>query len=370
MPHRDAPLTETGRLCPARCAVDDGWPLRRAAERFQVSHTTAARWATRRRQLGIAGMSDRSGRPAPEDPGRSRRTRPAHRIGPLRLVVRCGIAASIATACHSWQPWSGPRVNPCDATKAPGPANCSTSTPPRSSDASRTAAAPEGPRPGGRQPEQGPPQRRGIRLSAYRPGRPQPPGLHRRPSRRNRRYLHGLPHPSRGLVRRPRRHVERILTDNACNAWTYTKNTWRQTCHELGISPHWTLPWRPQTNGKTHPFHRALIEEWAYRRPYTSDAERQTALTEWIDWYNYHRPHPGIAGHTPASRVTNLPESTPRRTDQSSDGSRSPLIAIAAGGPGSRSKVLNPAEMKRTSGCVAGRCTAKPCDVCTSRPWR
>lgn len=95
---------------------------------------------------------------------------------------------------------------------------------------------------------------------------------------------HGLPHPSRGLVRRPRRHVERILTDNACNAWTYTKNTWRQTCHELGISPHWTLPWRPQTNGKTHPFHRALIEEWAYRRPYTSDAERQTALTEWIDW--------------------------------------------------------------------------------------
>ncbi|MFJ9808947.1 leucine zipper domain-containing protein, partial [Streptomyces sp. NPDC101158] len=63
MPHRNAPLTETGRLRLARCVVDDGWPLRRAAERFQVSHTTAARWAGRYRQLGVAGMSDRSSRP-------------------------------------------------------------------------------------------------------------------------------------------------------------------------------------------------------------------------------------------------------------------------------------------------------------------
>ena len=45
MSHRNAPLSETGRLRLARCVVDDGWPLRRAAERFQVSATTAARWA-------------------------------------------------------------------------------------------------------------------------------------------------------------------------------------------------------------------------------------------------------------------------------------------------------------------------------------
>ncbi|MFC9650339.1 IS481 family transposase, partial [Streptomyces sp. NPDC056937] len=41
MPHRNAPLTETGRLRLARCVVDDGWALRRAVERFQVSPTTA-----------------------------------------------------------------------------------------------------------------------------------------------------------------------------------------------------------------------------------------------------------------------------------------------------------------------------------------
>ncbi|MFC7917806.1 helix-turn-helix domain-containing protein, partial [Streptomyces sp. NPDC057386] len=52
MPHRSAPLTETGRLRLARCVVDDNWPLRRAAERFQVSVTTAKRWADRYRQHG------------------------------------------------------------------------------------------------------------------------------------------------------------------------------------------------------------------------------------------------------------------------------------------------------------------------------
>jgi len=63
VPHRNAPLTETGRLRLARCVVEDGWPLRRAAERFQVSPSTAQRWADRYRTHGEAGMADRSSRP-------------------------------------------------------------------------------------------------------------------------------------------------------------------------------------------------------------------------------------------------------------------------------------------------------------------
>ncbi|MEU5180978.1 leucine zipper domain-containing protein, partial [Streptomyces longwoodensis] len=103
MPHRNAPLTETGRLRLARCVVEDGWPLRRAAERFQVSHTTAARWADRYRRLGAAAMSDRSSRPhhqprktTDEVEREVLRLRQEHRIGPLRLAVRCHIAASTA----------------------------------------------------------------------------------------------------------------------------------------------------------------------------------------------------------------------------------------------------------------------------------
>ncbi|HJP78713.1 MAG TPA: leucine zipper domain-containing protein, partial [Pseudonocardiaceae bacterium] len=52
MPHANAPLTETGRLRLARCIVEDGWPPRRAAERFQVAETTARRWAHRYRTDG------------------------------------------------------------------------------------------------------------------------------------------------------------------------------------------------------------------------------------------------------------------------------------------------------------------------------
>ncbi len=47
MPHRDAPLSETGGLRLARCVVHDDWPLRRAGERVRVPAATAKRWAAR-----------------------------------------------------------------------------------------------------------------------------------------------------------------------------------------------------------------------------------------------------------------------------------------------------------------------------------
>ena len=90
MVHGNAPLSELGRLRLARCVVEDGWPLRRAAERFQVSPTTAARWAGRYRQLGAAGMADRSCRPH-RSPGRTPH-RTERRIINLRVVRRWGPA--------------------------------------------------------------------------------------------------------------------------------------------------------------------------------------------------------------------------------------------------------------------------------------
>jgi transposase InsO family protein len=88
--HRNAPLSETGRLRLARCIVEDGWPLRRAAERFQVSATTAARWAGRYRMLGAAGMADRSSRPH-RSPSRTS-TRTERRIIKVRVLRRWGPA--------------------------------------------------------------------------------------------------------------------------------------------------------------------------------------------------------------------------------------------------------------------------------------
>jgi transposase InsO family protein len=90
MSHRNAPLSELGRLRLARCVVDDGWPLLRAAERFQVSVTTTVRWASRYRVLGEAGMADHSSRPH-HSPRRTR-TRTERRIIKVRVVRRWGPA--------------------------------------------------------------------------------------------------------------------------------------------------------------------------------------------------------------------------------------------------------------------------------------
>ncbi|WP_330347923.1 IS481 family transposase [Streptomyces sp. NBC_00582] len=312
MSHRNAPLTPTGRLRLARCVVDDGWPLRRAAERFQVSHTTAARWASRYRQHGEAGMRDRSSRPH-RQPHRTPaaveervvRLRREHRIGPLRLAARTGVAAS--TAHRILRRHGLPVLAAVDRA---------TGEPVRRYERARPGEL--------------------VHIDVKKLGRIPDGGGHRTQGRaegrRNRTgtgyaYLHtalddhsrlayteDLPDETaptcaafltratawfaqQGIT------VERVLTDNA---WAYTKNTWRDTCLDLGISPRWTRPWRPQTNGKVERFHRTLLEEWAYTRPYMSDSERQAAFPDWLHWYNYHRPHTGIGGHPPASRVTNL----------------------------------------------------------------
>ena len=101
MVHRNAPLSETGRLRLARCVVAEGWPVRRAAERFQVSPTTAARWARRYREQGAAGMADRSSRPRispARTPWRAERRivglRVARRLGPARIAFRLGLNPS------------------------------------------------------------------------------------------------------------------------------------------------------------------------------------------------------------------------------------------------------------------------------------
>jgi transposase len=70
--------------------VEDGWSLRRAAERFQVSPTTAQRWAGRYRQVGPAGMVDRPSRPH-RSPRRTSRRR-ERRIIKLRVTRRWGPA--------------------------------------------------------------------------------------------------------------------------------------------------------------------------------------------------------------------------------------------------------------------------------------
>jgi transposase len=97
--HANAPLTELGRLRLAQCVVDDGWPLRQAAERFQVSVSTAKRWADRYRELDSAGMADQSSRPL-SSPRRTP-TRTERRIIKVRLARRWGPTTPVANTLSS-----------------------------------------------------------------------------------------------------------------------------------------------------------------------------------------------------------------------------------------------------------------------------
>lgn len=62
--HANAALTPRARLRLARVVVDDGWPIPRAAERFEVAWRTAEKWADRYRDEAPAGAM-RCGRPEP-----------------------------------------------------------------------------------------------------------------------------------------------------------------------------------------------------------------------------------------------------------------------------------------------------------------
>jgi transposase InsO family protein len=96
--------------------------------------------------------------------------------------------------------------------------------------------------------------------------------------------------------------VERVLTDNGS---CYRSRAFTKALFDGGTTHTYTRPYRPQTNGKVERFNRTLRDEWAYARPYRSEAARTRALDTWIHLYNHHRHHTAIKG-PPVGRVNNL----------------------------------------------------------------
>jgi len=92
--------------------------------------------------------------------------------------------------------------------------------------------------------------------------------------------------------------VEEVLTDNgAC----YRSRIFGEVLGD--IKHRRTRPYRPQTNGKVERFNRTMLEEWAYVRPYLSEAERVEAFSHFLHLYNHHRSHTALGGQPPISRV-------------------------------------------------------------------
>ncbi|MFV0133980.1 IS481 family transposase [Streptomyces sp. HMX87] len=312
MPHRNAPLTETGRLRLARCVVEDGWTLRRAAERFQVSPTTAQRWADRYRASGEAGMSDVSSRPHTSP--RRTPTRTERRIIKVRVLRRWG-PARIAHLLHL-VPSTVHRVLTRYGLARLAHLDRATG---------RVIRRYERDKPGelvhvdikklGNIPDGG-----GHKVLGRQAGRAKRSSV-------GYSYLHtavddhsrlayseihtdekketatGFWQRAQTFFAQAGISVERVLTDNGS---CYRSRAWRDALAAAGITHKRTRPYRPQTNGKVERFNRTLLDEWAYARPYQSEQERRDAFPSWLHTYNHHRGHTALKGQPPASRVPNL----------------------------------------------------------------
>ena len=321
MVHRNAPLTETGRLRLARCVVEDGWSARRAAERFQVSHTTAWRWATRYRAAGRAGMADRSSRPhhSPrQTPTRTERriikVRFQRRWGPARIGYLLGVQPSTVhrvltrygMARLSWLDRATGQLVRRYEKQRPGELV--------HLDVKKLGKIPDG---GGWRAHGRDVGKRNSRAhTTVRRGSHPVIGYH---------FLHTAIDDHSRLAYSELLADERKDTAAAfwkrANAWltaagitvsaVLTDNgpcyRSRPFAEALGdISHKRTRPYRPQTNGKVERFHRTLVDEWAYARLYRSDTERSEAFATWLHTYNHHRGHTALGGQPPASRVPNL----------------------------------------------------------------
>jgi transposase InsO family protein len=317
-------LSETGRLRLARCIVEEGWPLRRAAERFQVAVTTAARWAGRYRELGPAGMADRSSRPhhSPHrTPTRTERSiikvRVLRRWGPVRIGYLLGLHPSTVhrvltrygLARLRWLDRSTGRVIRRMTQRSCGELV--------HVDVKKLGKIPvgggwrmlgrtKGNRNAWADKSSGRRSRRGYPLHGHH-------FLHTAIDGYSRlAYSELLPDERKETAAafwvRANAYfaelginVRKVLTDNGS---CYRSHAFRDA---LGVIEHrHTRPYRPQTNGKVERFHRTLADEWAYARLYTSDTQRCEEYPRWLHTYNHHRGHTALGSQPPASRVPNL----------------------------------------------------------------
>jgi transposase InsO family protein len=319
--HANAPLSETGRLRLAKLVVDSRWPLRRAAERFSCSPATAKKWADRYRVAGAAGMRDLSSRPL-SSPTRTRR-RTERRIVALRFTRRWGshriawhLYLSRSTVENVLRRYRMPLLSHIDQA---------TGLPVRR----RKPVRYEHEHPGdlvhvdikklGRIPDGG-----GHRVMSRQQGQ-----ANRKTTRPGYAFLHHAVDDHSRLAyseildderketaatfwERARAFfaahgitVLRVITDNGS---CYRSHAFRDALG-AGVKHKFTRPYRPQTNGKVERFNRTLAAEWAYARPYQSEAERAATYQAWLHEYNHHRAHGGIGGLSPISRVHNVPKS-------------------------------------------------------------
>jgi transposase InsO family protein len=300
------------RLCQM---IEVGWTIASSAESMRISRQTAHKWWGRYLEAGEAGLEDRSSRPrrcptktSPKVERRLVELRRRHQLGPARLAPRAGVPAS--TLHRVLQRHGVSRLSDLDRRGGRIIRRIETSRPGEliHMDVKKQARIPKG---GGWR----------VNGMASRPkngrgGRPRQgyACIHSAIDAYSRlaySEVHGDEKATTAIAfwRRAKAFfesygmtIERVLTDNGS---CYRARDFDQELIDHAIKHSRTKPFHPQTNGKVERYNRTLLNEWAYARPYRSEAARTRALDTWLHMYNHHRHHTAIDG-PPVSRVNNL----------------------------------------------------------------
>jgi len=315
--HPNAPLTPEGRRRMVVCVIEQGWTVEATGQRFQVDAKTVRKWRDRFLAEGETGLLDRSSRPR-RSPNRTPRPvrrqvvalRRKRRWGADHIAFELGLAAS--TVQHILGDAGLGRLDRGDRATDTGPVQRYQRDRPGELihvDVKKIASIPDG---GGWR----------TRGRGY-------PGAASRARHSGYRYIHtALDDRTRiiyseilndeqattaaGFWARAAAwfaaigiRCERVITDNGS---CYKSGLWHRACASTNTIVKKTRPRRPQTNGKVERYHRILVEEWAYIRPWTSESQRAHAYTGFIHFYNHHRPHGALGWATPTSTLRdNLP---------------------------------------------------------------
>jgi transposase InsO family protein len=299
--------------------VECGWPQARVAEQLGVSRQTVSKWWQRYRAGGDAALADRSSVPRrcpARTPARLERrvlaARRRHRVGPLALSAMLGVPAS--TIGRILRRHRVPLLRELDLVT--GERVRSRATDRRYEHRAPGDLVHVDVKKLGRIPPGGGWRARGRDATRVERYRHKPLGydyLHSAVDDRTRlAYTEALPDEkdatcaaflARALAffRDHGIRVRRVLTDNA---WTYRRGrSWAAVCSTFEVKRRFIKPGCPWTNGKVERFHRTLLVEWAYRRPYRSNNARLAALNSYLHRYNTQRGHTAHRGHPPISAL-------------------------------------------------------------------
>jgi transposase InsO family protein len=308
--HPNAVLTPVGRRRMVACLLDRGWTVEATAERFQVDPKTVRKWRDRFLADGPAGLLDRSSRPRrspSRTPGPARRRvlrlRRRRRWGADHIAHELGMSAS--TVRSILRAAGAGRLDRGDRAAPQRPRRYERERPGElvHVDVKKIAAIPDGG--GWRMHGWEARHRTRAQAAGYR-------FIHTAVDDRTRLAYSEVLDDEQGATAAAFLAravawlagqgvaVERVLTDNGS---CYRSRPWAAACAAHSVAHRRTRPYRPQTNGKVERFHRILVEEWAYIRDWTSEAERAAGYRGFIHFYNQHRSHGALGWLSPAAAL-------------------------------------------------------------------